>query len=34
MASSWWWKWMVVVMGVLLVTPMGYGWGYRGWGPL
>ncbi len=33
MASSWWWKWMVV-MGVLLVTPMGYGWGYRGWGPL
>ncbi len=33
MASSWWWMWMVV-MGVLLVTPMGYGWGYRGWGPL
>jgi hypothetical protein len=32
MASSWWWMWMVVMV-VLLVPPMGYGWGYRGWGP-
>jgi len=23
----------MVVMFVLLVPPMGYGWGYRGWGP-
>jgi hypothetical protein len=23
----------MVFMIVLLVTPIGYGWGYRGWGP-
>jgi hypothetical protein len=28
-----WWMWWMVVMFVLLVSPMGYGWGYRGWGP-
>ena len=32
MIGSWWFVWMVV-MFLLLVPPMGYGWGYRGWGP-
>lgn len=27
---SMWWFWMV--LGLLLVLPLGYGWGYRGWG--
>lgn len=30
--SSWWIVWFVF-MALFLVTPMGYGWGYRGWGP-
>jgi hypothetical protein len=30
--SSWWFLWMMV-MFFLLATPVGYGWGYRGWGP-
>jgi hypothetical protein len=30
--SWWWWVWLAC-MFVFLVTPMGYGWGYRGWGP-
>jgi len=29
---SWWWLWMVV-MFLFLVPSVGYGWGYRGWGP-
>ena len=32
MLSSWWLLWMVL-MFFLLVPPLGYGWGYRGWGP-
>jgi hypothetical protein len=28
---SWWIVW--VVMFMFLVPPIGYGWGYRGWGP-
>lgn len=32
MMTSWWWLWMAV-MFFLLVPPIGYGWGYRGWGP-
>jgi hypothetical protein len=32
MMFSWWWLWMVV-MFLFLVPPLGYGWGYRGWGP-
>ena len=30
--SSWWLLWMVVLF-LFLVPPIGYGWGYRGWGP-
>ncbi len=29
--SSWWFLWMLF-MFMFLVTPIGYGWGYRGWG--
>lgn len=32
MMGSWWTLWLVFMI-VLLVTPLGYGWGYRGWGP-
>ena len=32
MIGSWWFVWMLF-MFLLLVPPMGYGWGYRGWGP-
>ena len=32
MMSSWWFLWMVF-MFFLLIPPLGYGWGYRGWGP-
>jgi hypothetical protein len=32
MISSWWFLWMMF-MFLLLVTPVSYGWGYRGWGP-
>ena len=28
-----WWSWWMVFMVLFLVAPMGYGWGYRGWGP-
>ncbi len=30
--GSWWLLWMVF-MFFLLVPPVGYGWGYRRWGP-
>jgi hypothetical protein len=30
--GSWWLLWLVF-MFVLFLTPIGYGWGYRGWGP-
>ena len=32
MMISWWFLWMIFML-MFLVTPMGYGWGYRGWGP-
>jgi hypothetical protein len=32
MMTNWWFLWMAF-MFIFLVTPMGYGWGYRGWGP-
>ena len=32
MITTGWWIWMVF-MFLLLVPPLGYGWGYRGWGP-
>ena len=32
MMGSWWLMWMVF-MFVFLVSPISYGWGYRGWGP-
>ena len=32
MMSSWWVLWMVF-MFVFLLAPLGYGWGYRSWGP-
>ncbi len=30
MIGSWWLVWMVFMF--FLIAPMGYGWGYRGWG--
>lgn len=27
-----WWVWMALFF-VFVVSPIGYGWGYRGWGP-
>ena len=33
MMSAWWWLW-IAFMFVFLVPPIGYGWGYRGWGAL
>ena len=27
-----WWLWWVLLMFVFIVPPVGYGWGYRGWG--
>jgi hypothetical protein len=32
MMSSWWVVWFAF-MFLLLVPPVGYGWGYRRWGP-
>jgi hypothetical protein len=32
MMSSWWLIWMIF-MFLFLIPPLGYGWGYRGWGP-
>jgi hypothetical protein len=32
MMSSWWILWMAF-MFLFLVSPVSYGWGYRGWGP-
>jgi hypothetical protein len=32
MFGSWWVVWMLF-MFLLLVPPLGYGWGYRRWGP-
>lgn len=30
--SSWWFMWMAF-MFIFLLPPIGYGWGYRRWGP-
>ncbi len=32
---SMWWLWWVIwtVFMISLLAPVGYGWGYRGWGP-
>ena len=27
-----WWFWWVAFMFFFLITPVGYGWGMRGWG--
>jgi hypothetical protein len=32
MIGMWWWIWLGF-MFVFLLSPVGYGWGYRGWGP-
>ena len=35
MTGAWlstWWLWWAIFMFAFLVLPMGYGWGYRGWG--
>jgi len=32
MMASWWVLWMFF-MFIFLVPPVGYGWGYRRWGP-
>jgi len=32
MMGSWWLLWMVFIF-IFLVPPIGYGWGYRRWGP-
>ena len=30
--GSWFWLW-VVFLFIFLLPPIGYGWGYRRWGP-
>jgi hypothetical protein len=30
--GSWWFMWIVFML-VFVAPPIGYGWGYRGWGP-
>jgi hypothetical protein len=32
MLVSWWMIWLAV-MFLFCISPVGYGWGYRGWGP-
>jgi hypothetical protein len=32
MVISWWWL-GIAFMFLFIVPPVGYGWGYRGWGP-
>jgi len=32
MTNSWWWLWIAFLF-IFLLPPIGYGWGYRGWGP-
>lgn len=32
MMGSWWWLWLIFIF-LFLVPPLGYGWGYRRWGP-
>jgi hypothetical protein len=28
----WWWWWILFIV-IFFFLPLGYGWGYRGWGP-
>ncbi len=30
--AGWWWWWIAFVI-IFFLFPLGYGWGYRGWGP-
>ena len=32
MMTSWWFFWLAF-MFIFVLPPVGYGWGYRGWGP-
>ncbi len=32
MIGYWWWFWLAFIF-LFLLPPLGYGWGYRGWGP-
>lgn len=32
MMIAWWWLWLAFLF-VFLLWPVGYGWGYRRWGP-
>jgi len=32
MMTGWFWIWLLMMV-VFLLPPIGYGWGYRGWGP-
>ncbi len=29
---AWWW-WWIFFIAIFFLLPLGYGWGYRGWGP-
>lgn len=29
---GWWWWWVLFLI-IFFLHPVGYGWGYRGWGP-
>ena len=31
-STGWWWWWLLFLV-VFFLLPLGYGWGYRGWGP-
>jgi hypothetical protein len=30
--NGWWWWWIAFVV-IFFLIPLGYGWGWRGWGP-
>ena len=32
MIFTWWWIWLAFML-LLVLPPVGYGWGYRRWGP-
>jgi hypothetical protein len=32
MLTTWWFLWMIFLL-MFLFPPLGYGWGFRGWGP-
>jgi len=33
MMNSWWWWMWIAFLVFFLLPPVGYGWGYRQWGP-